>query len=73
METVYFIGMDIAKNVFQLFLADKNGRQIGNKKMSRNQMIQFFANLPACIVGIEACGTAHHWARTLSSFGHEVK
>ena len=41
--------------------------------MSRNQMIQFLANLPACIVGIEACGTAHHWARTLSSFGHEVK
>lgn len=73
MKKVYFIGLDIAKNVFQLFLADEKGRQIGNRKMTRNQMIQCFSTLPPCIVGIEACGTAHHWARTLGAMGHTVK
>lgn len=73
MKEVYFIGVDIAKNVFQLFLANEKGQQTGNKKMSRAQMIQYFSNLCPCTVGIEACGTAHHWARTLSAMGHTVR
>lgn len=73
MRKVYFVGLDIAKNVFQLFLADEKGKQIGNKKMSRSQMVQFFSNLLPCAIGIEACGTAHHWVRTFTAMGHEVK
>lgn len=73
MKKVYFVGLDIAKNIFQLFLADQNGREMGNRKMSRKQMIQFFVNLPPCTIGIEACGTAHHWVRALSAMGHTVK
>lgn len=72
MQKVYFIGLDIAKNIFQLFMADQHGKQISNRKMNRSQMIQFFSNLPACTIGIEACGTAHHWVRKLSAMGHTV-
>lgn len=73
MEKVYYIGLDIAKNVFQVFLADQKGREIGNRKLTRKQLITFFANISPCTVGIEACGTAHHWARTLIELGHEAK
>ena len=73
MKKVYYIGMDIAKNVFQVFLADQRGRELGNRKLTRKQLIPFFANLQPCTVGIEACGTAHHWARTLIELGHEAK
>ena len=73
MEKVYYIGLDIAKNVFQVFLADKKGRALANRKLTRKQLILFFANLPPCMVGIEACGTAYHWARTLIELGHEAK
>ena len=73
MEKVYYIGLDIAKNVFQVFLADKKGRALANRKLTRKQLIPFFANLLPCTVGIEACGTAHHWARTLIDLCHEVK
>lgn len=73
MQKVYFIGLDIAKNVFQVFLADEKGRQISNKKLKRSQVVAFFANLPACTIGMEACGSSHHWARTLQDIGHDVK
>jgi transposase len=73
MKESYFIGLDIAKNVFQVFTADSKGREISNKKISRSAMTRYFAQLPESIVGIEACGTAHHWARTLRAFGHTVK
>ncbi len=73
MKKVYYIGMDIAKNVFQVFLADQRGRELGNRKLTRKQLTSFFANLSPCTVGIEACGTAHHWARTLIELGHEAK
>ena len=73
MRESYFIGLDIAKNIFQVFTADGKGREISNKKLSRNAMTQYFAQLPESIVGIEACGTAHHWARTLTALGHTVK
>ena len=73
MERVYYIGLDIAKNVFQVFLVDRRGRELGNRKLTRKQLIPFFANLQPCTVGIEACGTSHHWARTLIELGHEAK
>ena len=73
MKKVYYVGFDIAKNVFQVFLADQTGRQIANKKLKRERIIEFFTNLEACMVGIEACGSAHYWARTLHSLGHQVR
>ena len=73
MRESYFIGLDIAKNVFQVFTADGKGREISNRKLSRNAMTRYFTQLPESVVGIEACGMAHHWARTLTAFGHTVK
>lgn len=73
MKESYFIGLDIAKSVFQVFIADGKGREISNKKLSRIAMTRYFAQLPKSVVGIEACGTAHHWARTLTAFGHTVR
>ena len=73
MRESYFIGLDVAKNVFQVFTADSKGREISNKKLNRNAMTRYFAQLPESVVGIEACGTAHHWARMLTALGHTVK
>lgn len=73
MREAYFIGLDIAKNIFQVFTADGKGREISNKRLNRNTMTRYFAQLPEAVIGIEACGTAHHWARTLTALGHTVK
>ena len=73
MKESYFIGLDLAKNVFQVFTADSKGREVSNKKLGRNAMTRHFAQLPTSVIGIEACGTAHHWARTLTGLGHTVK
>jgi transposase len=73
MKGAYYVGLDIAKNIFQVFLADEKGRELSNKKMNRKALVPFFANLPVCLVGVEACGTAHHWSRTLEAQGHTVK
>jgi len=64
------IGLDIAKNIFHLytFVEDKPIK----KKLKRPEMLAFFANYPVSLVGIEACGSAHHWARELTKLGHEV-
>lgn len=73
MSKVSFVGLDIAKNVFQVFLADEKGQELANRKMKRAAVINFFANLPPCTVGLEACGTAHYWARKLESQGHKAR
>ena len=73
MRTAYFIGLDIAKNIFQVFTADAKGREVSNKKLNRNAMTRYFAQLPEAVIGIEACGTAHHWVRALTALGHTVK
>jgi len=73
MKDSYFIGLDLAKNVFQAFIADSKAREVSNKKLGRNAMTRYFAQLPASVIGSEACGTAHHWARALTAFGHTVK
>ena len=67
------IGLDLAKSVFQAHGVDESGRTVLVKKLHRKQMLPFFSKLPACLIGIEACATAHHWARTLSAMGHEVR
>lgn len=67
------IGIDLAKNVFQVHGVDEHGRAVFNKPLKRNQIAAFFANLPACLIGMEACGSAHHWARKLEGMGHTVR
>lgn len=67
------IGLDLAKDVFQVCAADASGKILYNKQLRRSQMAEFFTKLPPCLVGAEACGSAHHWARKLRALGHEVK
>ena len=67
------IGLDIAKSVFQVHVADASGRMIQQKKLRRAQVVPFFKAQPPALIGIEACGTAHHWGRTLQALGHEVR
>ncbi len=67
------IGIDLAKNVFQVHGVDEHGRTVLNKPLKREQMAAFFVNLPACLIGMEACGSAHHWARKLQGMGHTVR
>src|SRR5215207_1369380 len=67
------IELDIAKRVFQAHGVDAQGRAVLRRKLQRAEVLAFFEKLPRCLVGIEACGTAHHWAREIAAFGHEVK
>src|SRR4051795_3145813 len=67
------VGLDIAKNVFQVHAADAQGRAVLKRKLTRGKVLEFFATLPACLVGLEACGAAHYWARELTRLGHEVR
>jgi transposase len=66
-------GADIAKNVFQVHGVDEKGKVVLRKTLKRDKVTEFFANLPPCLIGIEACGSAHHWARTLTRLGHTVR
>jgi transposase len=67
------IGLDLAKSVFQLHGVDTRGKVVVSKRLRRGAVLTFFANLPRCVVGIEACATAHYWAREIGSLGHEVR
>jgi transposase len=67
------VGIDIAKRIFQIHGVNKNGKAVLKKKLMRDQVLIFMANLPKCLVGIEACGGANYWAREISKLGHEVK
>ena len=67
------IGLDIAKNVFQIHGIDAKEKVVVRKQLRRSQVIAFFATLPPCLVGMEACATAHYWARELRKLGHEVR
>jgi transposase len=71
--TIAAVGIDLAKSVFQLHGVDEHGRTRLKKKLRRAQVVEFFANLPACVVGMEACASAHFWARTLQGLGHTVR
>jgi len=67
------IGLDLAKHVFQVNGCDAAGNCGVKRRLRRNQVLEFFAGLAPCLVGIEACGTAHHWARELRALGHDVR
>jgi transposase len=73
MDEVSTIGVDIAKHVFQLHGVDGAGEVVLRRRLRRGQVAAFFAALPRCIVGIEACGTAHFWAREIARCGHDVR
>lgn len=66
-------GIDLAKNVIQVHGVDRNGRAVLKKALKRDQVVTYFANLEPCLIGMEACGSAHYWARKLESLGHKVK
>ena len=67
------VGVDLAKNVFQVHGANEHGKAVLRKTLKRSQVAAFFGNLPPCLVGIEACASAHHWARKLEGLGHRVR
>jgi transposase len=73
MGEVSTIGLDIAKAVFQVHGVDGAGAVVIRKRISRSKVLEFFAALPPCLVGIEACPSAHHWGRELQTLGHTVK
>lgn len=73
MKDIKVLGIDLAKNVFQLHGTNSKGEQVLSKRLSRNKLVEYMANLPACVVGVEACGGAHYWARVFTKQGHTVK
>ncbi len=64
------LGIDIAKNVFQLHGVDDNGKVVIQKKLSRMKLLQFIAQLPLCRIGMEFCGGSNYWAKQFQSLGH---
>ena len=73
MNEVITIGVDLAKNVFQVHGVDAEGAVVVRRKLRRRQVLAFFKKLPPCLVGMEACATSHYWAREIAALGHEVK
>ena len=73
MMKVTTIGIDLAKNVFQVHGIDDHGKAVLKKQIKRDEMALFFANLTPCLIGMKACGSAHYWARKLLRQGHTVK
>ncbi len=73
MEQVCTVGLDIAKNVFQVDGVDESGAVVLRRQVRRRQVLALFEKLPRCLVGIEACATAHYWAREIEALGHEVR
>jgi transposase len=71
--TVKTVGLDLAKDVFQVHGISENGRVIFNRPIKRAKLLAFFETLPPCVVGMEACGSSHHWGRQLRTLGHDVK
>jgi transposase len=73
MQQVTTVGLDLAKNLFQVHGADAQGRPVLRRRLAREKVREFFANLPPCLVGLEACAAAHYWARELAKLGHTVR
>jgi len=67
------VGLDLAKAVFQVHGVDERGRKVFNRQLRRSAVLEFFVRLPACVVAMEACASAHYWARKLSALGHTVR
>ena len=73
LSSVTTVGLDLAKQVFQAHGVDALGRVVVAKPIRRNKLLEFFASLPRCLVGLEASGSAHHWARELIKLGHDAR
>jgi transposase len=73
MNEISTIGVDLAKSVFQLHGVDAEGRTVLRRQLRRSQMLEFFRRLPPCLIGMEACASAHYWARELIELGHDVR
>jgi transposase len=73
MNEISTIGLDLAKNVFQVHGVDASGAVVLKRQLRCAAVEKFFAQLPPCLVGMEACGSAHHWARVIGRYGHEVR
>src|SRR5262252_520511 len=73
MTTITTIGLDLAKKVFQVHGVDAEGVVVVARKLRRKEVLAYFAKLPPCLVGMEACGSAHYWAREITKLGHTVK
>ena len=73
MSEIITVGLDLAKNVFQVHGTDGAGRAVLRKKIRRGQVLEFFSQLPSCVVAMEACGGAHFWGREIGKLGHEVR
>jgi transposase len=73
MGDVTTIGLDLAKSVFQVHGIDETGAAVLRQRLTRGRLLKFFAKLPPCLVGMEACASSHHWARELIALGHAVK
>jgi transposase len=73
MTKIMTVGLDLAKSVFQVHGADQDGRRVVRKKLRRGQVLGFFAGLSPCLIGLEACASAHYWARELQALGHAVR
>ena len=73
MGEITTVGLNLAKSVFQVHAIDAKGRVVVRRQVRRPQLVKFFAGLPPCLIGIEACATAHYWARELTALGHEVR
>jgi transposase len=67
------IGLDLAKNIFHVHVTDADGHAILRKRLARREVLPFFTTISCCLIGIEACATAHHWARQLQRLGHDVR
>jgi len=73
MDKITTIGLDLAKNVFHAVCCDERGKVIKKKMLRRSGLLTWFSNLPSSLVGMEACASAHYWARELKTLGHQVK
>ena len=73
MSEVTTIGLDLAKQVFHLVGFDRTGKEVKRKRLTRGKLVQYVANLPPCLIAMEACAGAHHWARRFRELGHEVR
>lgn len=67
------VGLDLAKSVFQIHGVDERGKAVARKQLKRKEVLSYFINLPPCLIGMEACGSAHYWARKLKAYGHDVR
>jgi transposase len=73
METIATVGLDLAKSVFQLHAVDDRGNIVVRRALRRAQVLDYFRKLPPCLVGMEACASAHYWAREIAALGYDTK